>query len=155
MDYAELFERQGRAMDDLLMHAFRLPQEKFAAPGADGAPSLRGLLVEWLETQRRAVHETLQGHAYTPLPEAATSSVVSLCQAFGGFRLTLRDALEATFKEDLERKVPWTSADGSARDVTVDEVLAHLVFHGARMMGLVAARLRQLGESPPATDLLG
>lgn len=154
MDYAELFERQGRAMDDLLMHAFRVPQEQFAAPGPEGAPSLRDLLVEWLEAQRRSVHASLQGNPYTPLPAAVMSSVVGVCQAFGGFRLTLRDTLEATFKEDLERKVPWTPADGPPREVTIDEVLAHLVFHGARMMGLVAARLRQLGETPPSTDLL-
>jgi len=155
MDYADLFERQGRAMDDLLLHAFRVPQDRFDAPAEGGGPSLRALLVDWLETQRRAVHGALQGNAYRPLPAAATTSVLDLSRVFGGFRLTLRDAVEATAKEDLARTVPWTAADGGTSDVTADEVLAHLVLHGARMAGLVADRLARLGESPPRTDLLG
>lgn len=154
MDYAELFDRQGDAMDDLLLHAFRVPQDRFAAPGPDGAPSLRDLLVEWLETQRRAVHASLQGHAYVPLPAAAVASVPDLARAFGGFRMTMRDAVEERFEDDLTKKVQWTSPGAEPTETTVDEVLAHLVLHGARMAGLVAQRLRQLGEKPPATDLL-
>lgn len=154
MDYAELFERQGRVMDDLLLHAFRIPQDRFVAPGPEGAPSLRDLVTEWLEAQRRTVHGTIQGHPYQPLPAAVTSNVLTLAQAFGGFRMTLRDAVEAVAKEDLTRKLAWQGAGGAGREVTLDEVLAHLVLHGARMTGLVAARLRQMGESPPPTDLL-
>jgi uncharacterized damage-inducible protein DinB len=155
MDYAELFERQGRAVDELLVDAFEVPQEAFVAPAPEGAPSLRELLVEWLETQRRTVHGAILGHPYHPLPAAATTSVVDLARAFGGFRLTLRDTLDATFREDLSRRVTWTAADGATREVSLDEALAHLVLHGARMTGLVAQRLRQLGRTPPRTDLLG
>ena len=156
MDYADLFERQGRAMDDLLVHAFALPQERFAAPGAGGGPSLRDLLAEWLETQRRAVHGALTGGTWHPLPDASKATVLALSQAFGGFRLTLLETLEATFREDLTRRVKWTRADGGSQEVSADEVLAHLALHGARSMGLVAARLRELGaEDLPATDLLG
>lgn len=154
MDYAEIFERQGRIVDDLLMHAFGVPETSFAAPGPEGSPSLHALLTEWLETQRRAVHAGLLGRAWTPLPAAATATVPAMAQAFGGFRLTLLETLEATFREDLGRKVPWTGADGTVRGVTIDELLAHLAFHGARMTGLIAARLRQLGLEPGPTDLL-
>lgn len=154
MDYAELFERQGRIVDELLVHAFEVPQESFAAPAPEGAPSLRDLLVEWLETQRRAVHASIHGGTWHPLPATATSTVVDLARAFGGFRLSLRDTLEATCREDLSRRVAWTAADGSSHEATLDDVLAHLVLHGARMTGLVAHRLRQLGRSPPRTDLL-
>jgi uncharacterized damage-inducible protein DinB len=155
MDYAELFERQGRLVDDLLVDAFQVPQDGFTAAAPEGAPSLRDLLVEWLETQRRVVHGAILGRPYIPLPASATARVTDLAQAFGGFRLTLRDTLEATFRDDLTRRVTWTGADGAVREVTLDEALAHLVLHGARMTGLVAQRLRQLGRSPPRTDLLG
>jgi len=155
MDYADLFERQGLAMDDLLARAFALPEDRFAAPGAVGGPSLRDLLVEWLETQRRAVHLSMQGRPWRPLPDASVGTVLALSQAFGGFRLTLRDTLEATFREDLSRRVTWQRADGGTAEVSLDELLAHLVLHGGRMMGLVAARLRELGVADvPATDLL-
>jgi len=156
MDYAELFERQGRAVDEVLVHAFALPEDRFAAPGPAGGPSLRDLLVEWLETQRRAVHASLQGHPWRPLPAASVGTVPAISQAFGGFRLTLRDALEATFREDLSRRVTWHRADGGTQEVALDELLAHLVLHGARTLGLVAARLRELGVADvPPTDLLG
>lgn len=156
MDYAELFERQGRAMDDLLMRAFAVPQEQFAAAGTHGGPSLRDLLADWLETQRRAVHGSLRGGTWHPLPASSTATVLALSQAFGGFRLSLLETLEETFREDLSRRVGWLRADGGAVEVTVDEVLAHLVLHGARAMGLVAARLRELGVADvPSTDLLG
>ena len=116
---------------------------------------LRDLLVEWLEAQRRVVHASLQGNAHRPLPASATQTVPELSRAFGGFRLTLRDALDATFRGDLSRRVPWTPPDAPAREVTLDEALAHLVLHGARVMGLVAARLRELGVADvPPTDLL-
>lgn len=169
MDYADLFERQGRTMDELLLHAFRVTPEQFVAPGTAGGPSLRDLLVEWLETQRRAVHVSLQGGAHRPLPSGSTATVLALAQSFGGFRLTLLETLEEVFREDLSRKVPWVPTDraasdgstsareptgGAATEVALDDVLAHLVLHGARMMGLVAARLRELGASPPPTDLL-
>ena len=154
MDYAEVFERQGRLADDLLLHAFQVKQEGFVAPGPEGAPSLRDLLIEWLETQRRAVHGSLRDYPYQPLPPAATANIPDLARCYGGFRMTLRDTLDETCKEDLERRTTWTAADGTAKEVSVDEVLAHLAFHGARMSGLIAQRLRQLGTTPPSTDLL-
>ena len=154
MDYAELFERQGLLMDDLLLHAFKVPQDRFVAPGEGGAPSLRDLLVEWIEMQRRTVHASIQERPYVPLPAAGMATVPDVARAFGGFRLTLLEVLDGVFAESLTKKVTWTGPGGAARDSTLDEVLAHLVLHGARMMGLVAQRLRQLGQTPPPTDLL-
>jgi uncharacterized damage-inducible protein DinB len=154
MDYAELFERQGEVMDELLVHAFAVTEEQYRAPGPEGAPSLRELVAEWLETQRRAVHEGLQERPYHALPPAATATVPELAKAFGGFRLTLREVLEEVTSTDLSREVTWTAPGGKALTVTLDEVLAHLILHGARMTGLVAQRLRQLGREPPGVDLL-
>jgi uncharacterized damage-inducible protein DinB len=155
MDYLELFERRGRVMDDLLMAASKLPPEAFVSPGPAGGASLRDLFLAWLEEQRRAVHASLLDKPYAPLPLAAHGGVFDVGRAFGGFRLTLRERMESIFAADLGRKVKWTQASGARIDVTIDELLAHLAMHDARMQGLVAERLRQLGASPPAVDLLG
>jgi uncharacterized damage-inducible protein DinB len=154
MDFPDLFDRQGRLMDDMLMAAFQVPPERFTAAGPEGGPSLRDLLLEWLDTQRRVVQTVLQDRAHYPLRPEAHPTVQSLGQAFGGFRLTLRELLDDLTQETVDRKVPWTEASGAVREVTVDEVLVHLVLHDARMQGQVAERLRQLGAAPPRVDLL-
>ncbi len=155
MHYVELFERRGRVMDELLLAASKLPPEKFVEPGPAGGPSLRDLVLGWLEEQRRVVHASLLGKPYAPLPLAAHGGVFDVARAFGGFRLTLREQMESITDGDLARRVKWTSAAGAESEVAVDEVLAHLAMHDARMQGLVAERMRQLGVATPSTDLLG
>jgi uncharacterized damage-inducible protein DinB len=154
MRYLDLFDRRGRVMDDLLMAASKLPPEKFGEPGAAGGASLRDLMLEWLEEQRRAVHGSLLEKAYTPLPLAAHGGVFDIARAFGGFRLTLREQMESLDDAALARRVRWTREDGGVAEVAVDDVLAHLAMHDARMTGLIAERLRQLGAAPVRVDLL-
>lgn len=155
MDYLDLFDRRGRVMDDLLMSASKLPADQFTAAGPVTGPSLRDLFLAWLEEQRRAVHATLLEKAYTPLPLAAHGGVFDIGRAFGGFRLTLREQVEAMSAADLARKVRWLPGAGTPFETTVDEVLAHLAMHDARMQGLIAERMRQLGAPVPSVDLLG
>jgi uncharacterized damage-inducible protein DinB len=154
MRYLDLFDRRGRVMDDLLMAASKLPPEKFGEPGPADGPSLRDLMLAWLEEQRRAVHGSLLEKPYTPLPLAAHGGVFDIARAFGGFRLTLREQIEELDDAALARRVKWTRDDGGVAEVTVDEVLAHLALHDARMTGLIAERMRQLGAAPGRVDLL-
>jgi uncharacterized damage-inducible protein DinB len=155
MRYLDLFDRRGRVMDELLMEASKLPPASFGEPGPANGPSLRDLFLAWIEEQRRAVHGSLLGKPYTALPLAAHGGVADIGRAFGGFRLTLREQMESLSDADLARKVTWTPAAGPASEVTVDDILAHLAMHDARMQGLIAERLRQLGATPPSVDLLG
>jgi uncharacterized damage-inducible protein DinB len=155
MDYLDLFERRGRVMDDLLMAASKVPPEQFLESGPAAGPSLRDQFLAWIEEQRRAVHGAILGKPYTPLPLGAHAGFADIARAFGGFRLTLRDEIEDLSREDLARAVTWTGPAGQTVDATVDEVLAHLALHDAKMQGLIAERLRQLGVESPAVDLLG
>lgn len=154
MDFPELFERQGRRMDDLLMAAFRVPPESFTAPGPAEGPSLRDLLLSWLDTQRRVVHAVLQGRPHRPLHPEEHPGVHEIARVFGGFRLTVREYTEALTDEAAAAPLEWTDAQGGTHSVSVDAVLVHLVLHDARMQGLVAERLRQLGFPAPPQDLL-
>lgn len=145
MDYVELFERQGRLVDDLLMAAAQVPEERFVEPGPADGPSLRDLLVEIVDLPRRYVHTALQGRSHLPLDPARILSPLELGPIFGGFRMTLLDEVEALTREDLERLVTLPGTDGGERRVAIDEVLVHLILADARLRGLAAERLRQLG----------
>lgn len=147
MDHLEHFDRRGRLMDDLLMQAARLPPSTFTEPDEGGGPSLRDLFLVWLEEQRRAVHGSMLGRAYTPLPLAAHGGVFDIGRAFGGFRMTLREQLESLSRAELARRVEFAPASGAARSMTVSELLAHLAEHDAKVQGLIAERLRLLGAA--------
>ncbi len=151
MDYADLFDRQGRIYDDLLMAAARVPPERFTEPGPADGPSLRDLLVAILDEQRRWVHGVLLGRRHAPITSAAVVSPLELGPIFGGFRMTLLDHVESLSREDLQQ--PAKLPDGRT-GATVDDVLAHLILLDARLRGLVGERLRQLGEEPPDMDFL-
>ena len=155
MEYLDLFDRRGILMDDLLMAASKLPPEKFTEPGPAAGPSLRDLFLSWLEEQRKAVNASLLDRPYAPLPLGAHGGVFDVGRAFGGFRLTLREQMESLTAADYARRVKWTSASGAASDATIDDVLVHLSMHDARMTGLIAERLRQLGVPTASVDLLG
>ena len=150
MDYVELFERSGRLFDDLLLSSAALPEEHFLAPGPADGPSLRDLLVEIIDVQRRCVHESLQGRRHLPLQRERIRSPLELGPVFGGFRLTLLDAVDDVSREDLAREVPF----GGTRTVLLDEVLVHMVLADARLRGLAAERLRQLGVAVRPMDPL-
>ena len=150
MDYVEELELQGHTMDELLLQVFALPQHEFLAAAPDGTPSIRDLLVDWLESERRTVQQSILGHAYQPLPTTASASVAEFARAFGGFRLTFMETIEVAAEGDPARRVEWTSPDGATKPVTLDHALAQLVAHGERLLGLVEARLEQL--VPRQTD---
>lgn len=147
MDHLEHFDRRGRRMDDLLMQAAKLPPSKFTEPGEGGGPSLRDLFLAWLEEQRRAVHGSILGRAYTPLPLAAHGGVFDIGRAFGGFRMTLRERLESLSRAELGRRVEFAPASGASRSMTVSELLGHLAEHDAKLQELIDERLRQLGAA--------
>ena len=154
MDYETLFHRQGRAMDDLLMAAFPVEEERFTAPGPGGAPSLRDLFLAWLEEQRRLV-AALTGTPWRPLPPEQCPTVQPIAQIFGGSRLSLREHLEGLGEEGMARAVSWADPDGTPREATVDEILVHLALHAAGMHALLRERLRRLGaDLPPGPPLL-
>ncbi len=146
MDYLELFDRQGHAFDNLLMAAAKLKPEEFTEPGPGGGASLRDLLVELLDTQRRFVHGVLLGRRHVPLVAERIPSPLALGPVFGGFRLTLLDLIEDLGPADLAREVRVPDDVGGEATWTVDAVLKHLIAEDARLAGLAAERLRRLRE---------
>ncbi|MEZ5333330.1 MAG: DinB family protein [Thermoanaerobaculia bacterium] len=57
-------------------------------------------------------------------------------------------------EEELDRVFPYTNSKGQPWESRVDDVLTHLVVHGAHHRGQIAAELRAHGAAPPNTDFI-
>jgi len=55
---------------------------------------------------------------------------------------------------DLERRIAYRSIRGYDGGATVEQIVLHLVNHGTLHRGQVMGMIRQLGITPPGTDLL-
>lgn len=62
--------------------------------------------------------------------------------------------LDALADSDLPRLVAYRNTKGEGFDTTVEDVLTHVLLHGAYHRGQVAAALRAAGTAPPATDYI-
>ena len=56
--------------------------------------------------------------------------------------------------EELDRAVAYTNSKGEPWESLVDDILTHLVVHGAHHRGQIAAELRAHGVAPPYTDFI-
>ena len=56
--------------------------------------------------------------------------------------------------ELLASELSWRDSRGVPRNAPYRQVLLHLVNHATYHRGQVAAQLRQLGHTPPGTDLV-
>jgi uncharacterized damage-inducible protein DinB len=66
-----------------------------------------------------------------------------------------RDAFVSTLLEgDLERELEMSASSGARYRHRFADMFRHVVNHGSYHRGQVAGMLRQLGEAPPATDLI-
>ncbi len=55
---------------------------------------------------------------------------------------------------DLERVAAYKLRDGTSGQAAVWQIVMHVVNHGTLHRGQVMAMMRQLGATPPATDLI-
>lgn len=62
----------------------------------------------------------------------------------------LREAGE----EDLKVSRAYTTTDGTPLENSVKEIVTHVVNHGTHHRAQIVSRLRELGETPPATDYI-
>jgi uncharacterized damage-inducible protein DinB len=53
---------------------------------------------------------------------------------------------------DLGREIAYTNSKGERWTSRVEDVLSHVLFHGAYHRGQIASALRAAGFEPPATD---
>jgi uncharacterized damage-inducible protein DinB len=66
----------------------------------------------------------------------------------------LRDAWSEILRGDLQRNVEYKNSKGEPWSSPVDDVLLHVITHGAYHRGQMATLVRQGGETPAYTDLI-
>jgi len=62
--------------------------------------------------------------------------------------------VDALSDGDLARTIPYRSIRGYDGVATVEQIVLHLVNHGTLHRGQVMGMIRQLGITPPGTDLM-
>ena len=130
-----------------------LPPGAADAPAPSSFPTIRGTLAhlagaEWIWLQRwlggsPTAPPAWQGGAVDEL-EAELAGVAA---ARASFLATLADA-------DLQRACTFRTLAGVEFTLALGGLLQHVVNHSSYHRGQVATQMRQLGHTPPATDLL-
>lgn len=87
------------------------------------------------------------GYAATNTPE--TPTVAELRAAMADTDTWLVDFARSQGPKDLERTCRFTFTDGDAGEMTVGEMLVHLITHGAYHRGTAGRLLREANISPP------
>lgn len=62
--------------------------------------------------------------------------------------------LEALSDAGLERQVSYTNSKGQPWKTSVEDILEHVLMHGAYHRGQIASALREAGITPPYTDYI-
>jgi uncharacterized damage-inducible protein DinB len=62
--------------------------------------------------------------------------------------------LERLAPAELERVIAYTNSKGQAHRSRVEDVLTHVLLHGAYHRGQIASALREAGLTPPQTDYI-
>jgi len=103
---------------------------------------------EWVWQQRWT------GQSPTSFPEAATLTSVPALRSRWDSLWEEQQRFLATLDEPaLSRPVAYRTFDGSAFEQPLSELLRHVVNHATYHRGQLAMELRQLGHTPPSTDL--
>ena len=62
--------------------------------------------------------------------------------------------LEELSEPGLEREVSYTNSKGQPWKTRVDDILEHVLMHGAYHRGQIASAMREAGLTPPYTDYI-
>jgi uncharacterized damage-inducible protein DinB len=153
-DVRSLFAYDEWANGRVLRCAAALTEEQYARPLAGSFPSIRETLghivvVEWVWLQR------WRGVSPASVPEwAATAGAQRLSEELQRVEAERAAFLAALKDADLARLVSYVNVRGQPHAYLLGDLLVHLVNHSTYHRGQVTNMFRQVGATPPATDLL-
>jgi uncharacterized damage-inducible protein DinB len=150
----ELFAYSRWANERVFSVAERLTPADLSASVASSFPSVRStlrhiVLAEWVWLRRwRGEHPTSE-------PSWATEGdLADLRGQLAAVESERAQYLAALADEDLGRVVEYKTMSGQTQADPLGSLIRHVVNHSTYHRGQVATQLRQLGQSPPSTDLV-
>ena len=149
-----LFEFNDWANDRLSDTLKRLPPEKATANVESSFSSLRDTHAHILSAEWRWLRRWLREDQGSPPPAVRQGTVGEVAVALAEVQDERRSLLARLSDADL--KVPdwYRETREPAHAYSLDDMFRHLVNHSTYHRGQAATQLRQLGETPPGTDLI-
>ena len=150
----ELFAYDRWAADRLLDAASGLSDDQLTRDLGSSFPSVLATFVhilssDWVWLRR------WHGESPTGRPEEWDVSSLEAVRARWTEVRAQRDALLATLDDEgLDRVVAYRNTAGRDYRNTMGQMLRHVINHAAYHRGQIVTLLRQLGATPPATDLI-
>ncbi len=137
----------------VLAAAEALPPEQFDAAIASSFPSLGATLAhmigaEWIWL-RRWLGESPPAPAW-----AAKPNLAELKAQLAAIESERSAYLAGLSGADFDRVVPYRNLAGKPYSNLLSDLIRHVVNHSTYHRGQIATQLRQLGHTPPSTDLI-
>ena len=146
-DVRNLFAYDRWANTRLLDAAARLTPEEFGRDLGASFGSVRGTLIHIIRGEKLWLHRWVTG---SRLPDAAPGDLpdcASLQEA-----LSQWSAERSAFAEQLTDERLQSTMNIRGQEFTVADLIRHVTNHSTYHRGQVVLLLRQLGQTPPATD---
>ena len=132
----------------------RLPADALAQPIGGSFGTASGLLQHILGAEAVWM-QRLRGHSPPAFPDLTSCRSASDFQAaWNAVQTEQHTFISGLTNEQIPVPVRYVNFRGETWTYPLDAVLVHLMNHGTYHRGQLAHVIRQLGETPPATDYL-
>ena len=153
-DLRELYAYNAWANEQVIQSIAGLSTEAFCQDLKASHGSIRGTVAhlasaEWIWLERwkgTSPHQMLSEEEFSTV-EIAIVRWKKIEEDVADFVAGLREA-------DLKRIFPFTTTEGKKRSDILWQAMQHLVNHSSYHRGQIATLLRQVGQTPQATDLI-
>ena len=109
---------------------------------------------EWVWFERFNGHSPTGPEAWQQWTPEGCADLATLRAQWQQLAAREREFVAGLTKADLQREVSFKRIDGTAMSGLLGPLLFHVVNHATLHRGQVVGMMRQLGHTPPATDLL-
>ena len=153
-DVRTLFAYNRWATERLLDAARSLDRAELTRDFGVSYRSVRGTLVhtlwsEWIWWRRWAGESPRQRFAEDDFPD-----VPGMAARWGEIHDGQRDFVLGLTERRLASRIAYENLEGERWEYRLDHMIQHVVNHSSYHRGQVVSLLRQLGRTPPTTDLL-
>lgn len=153
-EMARLFEYGEWANHGFLDAVARLDAEAFGRDLKGSHGGIRGTLVHTYGAEQ-IWHERFKGGSPTSLPgEDTLTDVAALRERWAALEVERRAWLASLEPDAGDRVIRYRNLKGEPFSSRLWPLVQHVANHGSYHRGQVAVFLRQLGLTPPATDLV-